>query len=78
MDWRVSMDDVAEAISSDAKIRMAATNAVAHHLSMFPYSSAAEDLWEENPELTEGQAEAAGELADLMIRSIAAGIGAMP
>ena len=72
------MTDVAEAISSDAKIRMAATNAVVQHLSAFPNSMAAEDLWENNPELTEVEAESAGELADLMTRSIAAGIGAMP
>lgn len=70
--------DVTEAVMSDAKIRMAATNAVVHHLSMFPDSMAAEDLWENNPELTEIEAEAAGELADLMARSISAGIGAMP
>jgi len=70
--------DVADAIMSDAKIRLAAFAAVAQHLSMFPDSSAAEDLWENNPELSEAEAEAAGELADLMVRSIAAGIGAMP
>jgi hypothetical protein len=72
------MSDVAEAIMSDAKIRIAATRAVAQHLSAYPDSSAAEDLWESNPELSEAEAEAANELADLMVRSIVAGIEAMP
>jgi hypothetical protein len=71
-------EDVAEAISSDAKIRVAAINTVMQHLSMFPDSMAAEDLWENNPALTEVEAEAAGELADLIAISISAGIGAMP
>jgi len=70
--------DVAEAISSDAKIRTAAVNTVMQHLSMFADSMAAEDLWENNPALTEIEAEAAGELADLIAISISAGIGAMP
>jgi hypothetical protein len=61
---------------SDAKIRIAATRAVAQHLSAYPDS--AEDLWESNPELSEAEAEAANELADLMVRSIVAGIEAMP
>jgi len=74
----VTEHDVAEAIMSDAKIRIAATRAVAQHLSMFADSSAAETLWEDNPELSETEAVAAGELGDLMVRSIVAGIEAMP
>lgn len=56
----------------------AAIRAVCLHLSRFGDSSAAETLWEDNPQLTEAQGIEAAELADLIVRSIIAGIEAQP
>jgi hypothetical protein len=56
----------------------AAIRAVVQHLSAFADSMAAEDLWENNPELSEQDAIEAGQLADLIARSVSAGIEAMP
>ena len=67
-----------DAIEGSVAVSNAAVRAVVQHLSMFPDSMAAEDLWENNPDLTEGQATQAGWLADLIVRSMAAGIEAMP
>lgn len=65
--------DTAVSTVTDAAIR-----AVVQHLSAFADSMAAEDLWENNPELSEQDAIEAGQLADLIARSVSAGIEAMP
>lgn len=60
------------------EIARAAVQSVALHLSNYPDSTAAEGLWENNPELSEAEAIEAGQLADLIARSLTAGIEAMP
>jgi hypothetical protein len=69
---------IAEHVSELDEVATAASRAVAQHLSAYVDSTAAEDLWANNPELSEQQATDANYLADLISRSIIVGLESIP